>query len=514
VVCTFINEKGVAIHGIKYHDLNANGDRDDGEETLSGWTIFNDTNNNGDLDAGEFNTTTDDQGRYWFDNIPMGNYKICEEIKSGWIQSEPANPECYNLSLNPGDNSTNKDFGNYVNGSLHLAAFDDLNADGIWQNQTEPLWNGTFIQKKIDLFNSTDGTFITSEFINATGEAWFVDLIPGNYSLQEDIGIFNLTQVMPSPDPDGEGGIPGGADMRNFTITSGQEYAWTSGAAMISDGSNKTEIVVKNQTLSFGNFIKGSLHLMAFDDLNADGIFENGTEPLWNGTFIAKKIDLSYANGTPITSEFIDEFGEAWFVNLMPGNYTLQEDTSIFNLTQVMPSPDPDGEGGIPGGADARNFTITSGQELAWKPGAAMLGDNSNKTEVVVENQTLSFGNFIKGSLHVLAFEDKDIDGNYTDADDVWDGTLIPKTIFLNHTNGTLVDSMVVNEVGEAWFLDLMPGNYTIQEDINSLPSDVGPTPVLPAGAGIRNVTILSGQLPTLQLTKTLECTEDYSTLQ
>jgi len=41
-----------------------------------------------------------------------------------------------------------------------------------------------------------------------------------------------------------------------------------------------------------------------------------------------------------------------------------------------------------------RNFTITSGQELAWQEGAAMLAQDSNKTEVVVENQTLSFGNF------------------------------------------------------------------------------------------------------------------------
>lgn len=41
------------IHGNKFHDLNTNGLRDDGEPGLEGWTIYLDLNNNNALDAGE-----------------------------------------------------------------------------------------------------------------------------------------------------------------------------------------------------------------------------------------------------------------------------------------------------------------------------------------------------------------------------------------------------------------------------------------------------------------------------
>lgn len=55
-----------AIHGTKWHDLNANGVKDSGEPGLPGWTIFLDQNQSGTLDAGERWTTTGANGDYAF----------------------------------------------------------------------------------------------------------------------------------------------------------------------------------------------------------------------------------------------------------------------------------------------------------------------------------------------------------------------------------------------------------------------------------------------------------------
>jgi hypothetical protein len=205
---------------------------------------------------------------------------------------------------------------------------------------------------------------------------------------------------MPSPDPDGDGPIPGGADNRTVTITSGKELVWQQGAT---DGMLKTgqeEVIVGNQTLMFANFIKGSIHVFGFQDVDVNGTYNSNIDKPWdNSTLPSKKIDLfDNSTGLQIDSQYTNENGEAWFLGLVPGNYTLREDLSIFDPDQIMASPDPDGDGPIPGGADNRTVTITSGIELAWEEGATdgMLKDGQE--EEVVDNFILHFANFIKPS--------------------------------------------------------------------------------------------------------------------
>jgi hypothetical protein len=63
-----------------------------------------------------------------------------------------------------------------------------------------------------------------------------------------------------------------------------------------------------------------------------------------------------------------------------------------------MPSPDPDGLGGVPGGAEIRNVTINSGKELVWKSGITgdMLEPGQEEEVVNAADGRLHFGNFIK----------------------------------------------------------------------------------------------------------------------
>jgi hypothetical protein len=59
--------ESATIFGVKFHDLNGNGIRDDGEPGLEGWTIFLDADGNGTWDqATEPSRTTAADGSYSF----------------------------------------------------------------------------------------------------------------------------------------------------------------------------------------------------------------------------------------------------------------------------------------------------------------------------------------------------------------------------------------------------------------------------------------------------------------
>ncbi|HSX18681.1 MAG TPA: SdrD B-like domain-containing protein [Candidatus Saccharimonadales bacterium] len=101
---------GSTITGVKFLDENANGEKNDGEENLSGWTIFIDSNGNGTLDQGETSTITSGNG-YSFTNLSPGTYTICEVQQDGWNVSQPKT-NCQTVVITEAGSYT-ADFGNY-----------------------------------------------------------------------------------------------------------------------------------------------------------------------------------------------------------------------------------------------------------------------------------------------------------------------------------------------------------------------------------------------------------------
>ncbi|MDI6804433.1 MAG: SdrD B-like domain-containing protein [Bacteroidota bacterium] len=71
------------ISGIKFNDLNANGQHDAGEPGLPGWQI----NLAGPVVG---NMLTGAGGVYEFDNLPPGNYQVSEVLQPEWIVTTPA----------------------------------------------------------------------------------------------------------------------------------------------------------------------------------------------------------------------------------------------------------------------------------------------------------------------------------------------------------------------------------------------------------------------------------------
>ncbi|MGB3511209.1 MAG: S8 family serine peptidase [Microcoleaceae cyanobacterium] len=84
-----------SISGYKWHDLDGNGEWDDDEPVLEGWTIFLDDNENGELDEGETSTVTNNNGYYEFDSLDAGTYTVAEELQPGWEQTYPLAPGEY-----------------------------------------------------------------------------------------------------------------------------------------------------------------------------------------------------------------------------------------------------------------------------------------------------------------------------------------------------------------------------------------------------------------------------------
>lgn len=107
---------GGSIRGMKYNDLNGNGQKDPNEHGMSGWMIYLDSNDNGRYDEGEPQTSTDENGNYDFIDLTPGIYRIREVNQPGWKQTDPtvnSVPGVWLLELEEGQNIIEINFGNY-----------------------------------------------------------------------------------------------------------------------------------------------------------------------------------------------------------------------------------------------------------------------------------------------------------------------------------------------------------------------------------------------------------------
>jgi secreted trypsin-like serine protease len=81
---TFYYLAAPAILGTVYDDADGNGEQNEGEAGLEGWTVYLDKNDNGKLDETEPSTRTDLQGDYIFSSLTSGPYKVRQVMPFGW----------------------------------------------------------------------------------------------------------------------------------------------------------------------------------------------------------------------------------------------------------------------------------------------------------------------------------------------------------------------------------------------------------------------------------------------
>ena len=106
----------VTIHGQKFNDDDEDGQRDDTEIGLNGWTIelYDDQ---GDLVATQITMDMDldnngsidpvtESGLYWFVDLDPGNYTVKEAGDAAWTQSTQGGVTLVDLTLDPNDSNT------------------------------------------------------------------------------------------------------------------------------------------------------------------------------------------------------------------------------------------------------------------------------------------------------------------------------------------------------------------------------------------------------------------------
>ena len=103
------------LRGVKFDDQDADGERDDGEPLLPGWTI--------ELDGpcgSRLSTVTDAEGAYEFCGRRPGVYQISEVLQPGWTPTLPEGGQTSEV-LDAHESIENIDFGNVLISDLALS---------------------------------------------------------------------------------------------------------------------------------------------------------------------------------------------------------------------------------------------------------------------------------------------------------------------------------------------------------------------------------------------------------
>ncbi|MEG8947247.1 SdrD B-like domain-containing protein [Rosettibacter firmus] len=265
-----------SICGIKFNDKNANGQQDPGELGIPDWQI----QIGGQVDM---TVVTDKEGKFCFNNLPPGEYKVAEKYRSGWRQTKPST-NFYIIQLASGQNVTDLQFGNTQDDKVQLGSicgtkFYDKNRDGRRVTGELGIANWTIY---------LDGPMNLTAVTDENGNFCFYGLIPGTYTVREK-NESGWRQTKPSS--------------IKYTLEVG-------------NGNNLTGI-------DFGNFedptvILGSICGIKFNDLNGDGKKQDNEPAIPNWT-----ITLS---GTMNLTTRTDARGKFCFDNLTLGRYTLSEE--------------------------------------------------------------------------------------------------------------------------------------------------------------------------------------------
>lgn len=201
------------ISGYKWNDINGDGVWDEGEpvvnrsDVVNGVTIFLDLNNNGQQEGGEPTTTTDNNGYYEFTNVVPGRYTVCERDDNmvGWLRTYPANNSCHGIFIDPSEDETDVNFGNFRNGQITACKYDDYNGNGRKDGNEPGLANISMeLQKKFNndnerAFDQWNPNVILGE-TDESGCYTFDNLGPGVYRTREILTDADLAGYFPTDD--------------------------------------------------------------------------------------------------------------------------------------------------------------------------------------------------------------------------------------------------------------------------------------------------------------------------
>jgi hypothetical protein len=173
-----------SISGTMFNDINGDGVQDPDEVGLPNWMVT--------LNIGHFADMTDADGNYFFGSLPPNTYTISEVHKLYWEQTCPDPPGTYDVTLEPEQTVTGKDFGNRIIPNI--------------QDLSVTVAGGTArpgFQKHYGLHYQNKGTVVTNGIVKLTLDPqveWLQSSPGGDYnaidhSVTWDVGALPLEFV-------------------------------------------------------------------------------------------------------------------------------------------------------------------------------------------------------------------------------------------------------------------------------------------------------------------------------
>jgi hypothetical protein len=277
------------ISGQVYNDLNGSGSFVPGDPGLDNWEV-DVFDSSGVFVASQL---TSGGGNFDFEGLAPGTYTVSEVLQAGWIQTAPAPPGTFTVTVTAGTTNSGNQFGNFQLITISGEKFNDLNSDGT-QEPGEPGLQGW----TIDLLNAA-GNVVATTVTDVNGNYSFTGVGPGTYTVQEELQP-GWIQTDPAP--------PG---TYTVTATSGQDVTG----------------------LLFGNFQLVTFSGEVFNDLNGNGVLDPGDPGLQGWT-----VNLLDSSNNIIATTTSAADGSFSFANLGYGVYTIEE-VNQSGWYQTAPAP-------------------------------------------------------------------------------------------------------------------------------------------------------------------------------
>lgn len=303
--CEFGNTRMGSIDGYKLEDTNGDGTLTRQDARLEGWEINLWTGDEEGPISKIQTKTTDENGYYKFDNLLPGIYWLSETQKEGWTQTA-GDEEQGPLVIQVGTELHGNNFGNFELGRVEGYKWDDMNANGMMDEDRAALLSGWKVTLEMLEEDEENGYKIMNalpyKMTDEKGAFEFDGLLPGEYKLCEEMQD-GWMQTYP-------------LKQNEISVAFSDDY---------DTECHYIEIETSGQVLSnynFGNFELGEVSGYKWDDDNGDGIKTYG-ELKMEGWTVELRMDTY--DGTVVDTEETDTEGEYSFNNLMPGTYFLTE---------------------------------------------------------------------------------------------------------------------------------------------------------------------------------------------
>ncbi len=306
-----------------WRDWDGDGIQDAGEEGIAGVKVYIDSNNNGVWDTGEPATTTNAEGKYYFNGLIAGTYVVRVDASTlPANHTQTGDPDttvdnAHTVTLGTDEQYLTADFGYRPTGAASIGdkVFEDTGNDGVFNsgadfgipNVTVSLYEDSNNNGSIDAGDA----LVASTWSNASGDYLFSNLAAGyNYLVQVD-----------KTDPDIQ---------TYFNTKYGAGATYQLSTAELIPSPNLTGADLDND-FGFWRALPASIGDQVFVDSNRDGVYNTGDTPLANIT-----VNL-YRDGVLFATTVTGPDGKYLFANLGPGNYSVMVDTNDPAISPLSP---------------------------------------------------------------------------------------------------------------------------------------------------------------------------------